>query len=252
MTWLQYALYAPLSLSDTPVPTIMAVITEVKAHAGTDYWRKPPATDRSNAPIAQTVRLPSQQFRSARVTVSADWTRLYDQGGILIHSPVTVDQGKRCWVKAGIEFAGGRPNVSVVSAREWADWSLNPLPTSGNSITIELSREDEGKGSALWVYLVENGRRADLPIREVTWVFEQEGEIEVGLYAARPTKVDDDDSELVVKFENFSYVCLHLNQNPGQSNAALDYRSRCKNKCKAPEWVKIKSRLCPLLSYICR
>ena len=120
-----------------------------------------------------------------------------------------------------------------------------------DTATIELSREDEGKGSSLWVYLVENGRRADLPIREVTWVFEQEGEIEVGLYAARPTKVDDDDSELVVKFENFSYVCLHLNRSPGWSNADLNTRNQCKNKYNAAEWVRIKSHLCLSLSYIC-
>lgn len=187
----------------------MAALTEVKARAGTDYWRKPPAIDRGDAPTKQIIKIPSQQFKTARVTVSADWTRLYDQGGILIHLPATVGQGKRCWVKSGIEFVSGRPNLSVVAAREWADWSLHPAPSSGGaSVTIEVEREAvdaaNGTGSSLNVFVVENGRRAELPIREVTWAFEQEGEIEIGLYAARPTKVEGDNSELLVKFENFS------------------------------------------------
>lgn len=198
---------------------------EIKARAITDYWRKPPSINTSNAPSAYSVTLPSHTFTSARVTVSADWTRLYDQGGLLVHLPSTVvvpvgegqgqgESKRRCWVKTGIEFVGGEPKVSVVAAREWADWSLNTLPRpTSKSVTIELVREQidiaNGKGSSLFVYLVEDeetGRRGEVPIREVTWAFEQEGEIEVGLYAARPTKLDGDggESELNVKFEAFS------------------------------------------------
>ncbi|THG96539.1 hypothetical protein EW145_g7761 [Phellinidium pouzarii] len=161
---------------------------QVKVAATTDYWRKPPVIDVSDAPISAARTLLSTDFHRARVTVSAPWTRLYDQGGLLVFLPTSVgntfgkiEPTKRCWLKAGIELCGGRPNLSAVAAREWADWSLNPL--SGDSVTIEIAREpvdsEKGLGSSLLVYTVENGERSLLPVREVTWAFEHEGEITV-------------------------------------------------------------------------
>ncbi|KAI5120971.1 hypothetical protein M0805_006643 [Coniferiporia weirii] len=183
---------------------------QLKAKATTDYWRKPPNIDVSDAPIS-TRTLSSTDFHRARVTVSASWTRLYDQGGLFILLPSSVGETtggteptKRCWLKTGIEFCGGQPNLSTVAAREWADWSLNPL--TGNSVTIEIAREPvdsaKGLGSSLLIYSVENGQRSALPVREVTWAFEHEGEIAVGVYAARPTKTEGDTGdELIVDFE---------------------------------------------------
>ncbi|KAL5523966.1 hypothetical protein ACEPAG_8139 [Sanghuangporus baumii] len=172
---------------------------QLRAKAVTDYWRKPPSRDVSDAP-KHTLQLSSDAFHKATVTVSASWTRLYDQGGLLILLPTSTG-GKRFWVKAGIELAGGRPNLSVVTAREWADWSLHPL--DGDSVTIQIEREP--KGSSLFVYVVKDNQREELPVREVTWAFEQEGEIEVGVYAARPTKLNErDEDELIVNFGDIS------------------------------------------------
>ncbi|KAF8756900.1 hypothetical protein RHS01_04053 [Rhizoctonia solani] len=53
----------------------------VQALPGTDLWRKPPSTVSTNAP-AYVVYRPLRTFKRARVTVGADWTRLYDQGGL--------------------------------------------------------------------------------------------------------------------------------------------------------------------------
>lgn len=172
---------------------------------GTDFWRKPPGIDSSNAPThVKTVS--SRDFHRARVTVTAPWTRLYDQGGLFIFFPSQAS-GKRCWLKTGIEFFHGRPNVSTVAAREWADWSLNAL--DGKSVTIEVEREEfneeKGTGSSLFVYTVVDGKRLEVPIREITWAFAEEGEMSVGVYAARPTAIGDGDAEeLEVKFDNFT------------------------------------------------
>ena len=176
---------------------------QLKAAAPTDFWRKPPNLDAATAPTHLRT-LSSKDFHGARVTVSADWTRLYDQGGFFLYLPSTVGDAKRCWVKVGIEFYSDRPNLSTVAAREWADWSL--LPLDDKSVTIEIKREEvnleKGKGSSLWVYLVEGEKHT--AVREVTWAFETEGEIAVGLYAARPTVIDGETGEeLVVNFENF-------------------------------------------------
>lgn len=174
------------------------------AKAPTDYWRKPPSLDVGNAPT-YLKELHSTEFQRARVTISADWVRLYDQGGIFVEFPGSAGD-KRFWLKSGIEYYNDRPNLSTVAAREWADWSL--LPLKEKKVTVEIEREGrdpaKGSGSSLWVYLVEvvDGKEVRTAVREVTWAFETEGTLKVGLYAARPTE-EDGSQELVVKFEEF-------------------------------------------------
>jgi len=179
--------------------SVGSALAALKAAAPTDYWRKPPDIDVSNAPTAlSTVSV--KTFRRARVTVSADWTRLYDQGGIFVSFPKPLPDGRRCWLKTGIEYYGGRTCLSTVAAREWADWSLIPMPSPTTSVTIEIEREAvdaaSKSGSSLWVYLVEGERRA--AVREITWAFEgveDTDTFQVGLYAARPTKADPETGE---------------------------------------------------------
>jgi len=177
--------------------------THLSASAPTDYWRKPPALDVSSAP-KDLKTVSSSQFHRARVTVSAPWTRLYDQGGLLVFFP-NKSGGKQFWLKTGIEYYNGQANLSTVSAREWADWSL--LPLESDTVTVEIEREhvdrEAGTGSSLWVYLVEGEKRT--AVREVTWAFEEEGDVQVGVYAARPTKSDNETGEAIrVSFSNFS------------------------------------------------
>lgn len=183
--------------------------TQLTARAPTDLWRKPPSLDVSNAPT-HTLPLASKAWHRARVTVSASWSRQYDQGGLVIFLPSSVG-GKRSWVKAGIEYVGGRAHLSVVAAREGADWSLFPIEES--SVRIEFAREpideEKGRGPSLFVYRLRDdgggdgdGARVEPPIRKITWAFDEEGEIEVGVYAARPTKLDEEDGEeLTVSFD---------------------------------------------------
>ena len=123
-------------------------------------------------------------FKSARVTVTADWATLYDQGGLalLIIDPPDPHPRPR-WIKTGLEFVGGKAEVSTVVTEGWSDWSLRPSVTGGE-VTVEMRSEEDG---SLWVYLVHgNGGRS--PMREVTWWGALEGEVEVyvGVYAARP------------------------------------------------------------------
>lgn len=178
---------------------------QLKTAAPTDFWRKPPGLNVATAPTHLRT-YSSKEFRRARVTISAQWTRLYDQGGLFVYLPATAgstDDSERFWIKSGIEYYNDRVNLSTVAAREWADWSLLPLEES--SVTIEIEREqvnpEKGKGSSLWVYLVEGDERT--AVREITWAFETEGEISVGVYAARPTTSDaEDGEELAVSFED--------------------------------------------------
>ena len=169
----------------------------LKAAPRTDFWYKPPSVNSTNAPVHHLTSISTKEFHRARVTVTADWTRLYDQGGIFIYFPDLPSIPKRRWLKSGIEFFHERPNLSTVASREWSDWSLNHI--SGKEVTIEVEREKEdeakGFGSSLFVYRVVDGVRDECPIREVTWAFEIEGEMQVGVYAARPTHAGEDDGE---------------------------------------------------------
>ncbi|KMU78209.1 hypothetical protein CISG_07049 [Coccidioides immitis RMSCC 3703] len=136
----------------------------LKAAPGTDLWSKPPSTVRSNAPtITRAIAL--SRFQRARVHVSADWSTLYDQGGLVL----MMEHKARKWIKTGIEFVSGRPY----------------------------------KG-ALWVYVVEKreGEEIMVPVREITWAFAEEEDVKAlaGVYACRPAK---EGGELDVVFRDF-------------------------------------------------
>ncbi|KAF8507463.1 hypothetical protein BU17DRAFT_57388 [Hysterangium stoloniferum] len=170
----------------------------VHAFPGTDLWRKPPKLDVNNAPY-WIANIPADKFKRARVTVSANWSRQYDQGGLVLFLPSWPEH--TLWVKTGIEFVDGRTNISTVAARDAADWSLLPAPEGQEKTTIEIEREEvdekNGTGSSLWIYHIEGERRT--AVREVTWVFKEkeqlEGSISVGFYGARPAKTGEDDRE---------------------------------------------------------
>lgn len=177
----------------TPLPTEFTIT----APPSTDIWRKPPSTHSFTAPILHRT-IPLSTFHKARLAVSANWKNLYDQGGLILVVPQP--DGAHKWVKTGIEFVHGRPNISTVAADRWADWSLVPLANEGgNSVTVEMGREVDG---SLWVFVVEGVERR--AVREVTWVFEDVGgegredrECWVGAYAARPS---GEGEALVVSF----------------------------------------------------
>lgn len=189
------------SQAPVPDPASLASGFSISAPPGTDIWAKPPSTLPFNAPILHQI-IPLEKFKRARVQVRANWEILYDQGGLLLalHEKGTTKHEERKWVKTGIEFVNGRPNVSTVAKDQWADWSLLPNPNAGGhepTATIEMVREEDG---SLWIYLVEGGKEKT-PIREVTWVFEKEEGLEcwIGAYAARPK--DELHKALEVKFE---------------------------------------------------
>lgn len=182
------------------LPTAMK-FQPITVHAGpkSDLWRKPPSTDVDNAPtvlISMPIKL--HRFRSAKVTVSADWNTKYDQGGLALFIP---DEDITKWVKTGIEFVWGKPHISAVATSRWSDWSIVPLPESaGGKVTIQVEREVKGNDrvESLWIYIVNPETGEKQGIREITWWFRHDidgGNTEpakdrcllVGVYGARPT-----------------------------------------------------------------
>ncbi|KAH7100416.1 hypothetical protein BKA62DRAFT_706212 [Auriculariales sp. MPI-PUGE-AT-0066] len=175
--------------------------------APTDLWRKPPSHDVYNAPH-KTVPVAVSKFKRVRTTVRADWTRLYDQGGLIILGPTNTTGGSpRWWAKAGVELHAGKPAVSSVATApgSFSDWALVPgLVNSNGSATIEFAVEPE-LDNALWLYVVDkDGQREAL--REITWWndLSVHDVIHVGAYVARPTEGSEEPQDLLVEFSQFA------------------------------------------------
>ncbi|CDM36317.1 hypothetical protein DTO013E5_6774 [Penicillium roqueforti] len=181
--------------SDAEVPGkgVLPAEFTIKTPASTDIWAKPPSTISFSAPILYK-SVPLKSFKRIRVAVTGLWEKKYDQGGVVL--VLNTAGGGQKWVKCGIELTHGKPHLSVVAKDNWADWSLLPVPSGSGSATLELVREED---NSLWIYLVEGLQKS--PIREVTWIFEQENveDFWVGIYAARPST---EGGELSVKFSH--------------------------------------------------
>lgn len=203
---------------DLPTTMNFPPIT-IKASPDTDLWRKPPCTDRDNAPIILVgTPINLHKFHSAKVTVSADWNTKYDQGGLALFIP---DEDTTKWVKTGIEFVWGKPYISTVATSRWSDWSIAPLPeNAGGKITVQVEREVKGteRVESLWVYIVNQETGEKLGIREVTWWFRHDIEhagnepqasprcLLIGVYGARPSVPEGEGKEkedLIVQLDGF-------------------------------------------------
>ena len=78
---------------------------------------------------------------TATVEFRGDYEHLYDQAGLMLR----IDE--RNWIKAGIEFVGGRKMLSVVVTRDFSDWSTMPLPVEADWLKFRCSR----RGAAMQV-----------------------------------------------------------------------------------------------------
>ena len=81
---------------------------------------------------------------------------------------------------------------------------------TGAAGTVEVEREvvDGKLTSTLWVYAFEGLERK--PVREITWVFDGVGDegnddAYIGVYAAKPTK-DEDDGERALEVSISDYL----------------------------------------------
>lgn len=86
---------------------------------------------------------------AVEVTFRVDYDAQFDQAGVLVWAHA------RRWVKTGVEFVDGTPQLGAVVTHEHSDWSSAPVPTwagavvtlrvsrSGDALTIRARRENE-------------------------------------------------------------------------------------------------------------
>jgi len=72
---------------------------------------------------------------TATLQFSGEYEELYDQAGLMLR----LDE--RNWIKAGVEFVGGRQMLSAVVTRDFSDWSTMPLPGSHEWLTLRCTRQ---------------------------------------------------------------------------------------------------------------
>lgn len=78
------------------------------------------------------------QGSAVEVSWLLDYSEQFDQAGLLIWS----DQEH--WIKAGIEFADGKPQLGAVVTNKLSDWSVAPVPTWMNKVVhLRVSRSGD-------------------------------------------------------------------------------------------------------------
>ncbi len=125
--------------------------------------------------------------RSAvEVSFIADFDQQFDQAGVLLRAD------ERHWIKSGVEYADGAPQVGAVVTADVSDWSTAPFPQwHGREVTVRASRS----GDAVTIRA-----RADGP-----WQLVRLAPIDPALaWKAGPFTCAPSRSGLVVRFTRFA------------------------------------------------
>jgi regulation of enolase protein 1 (concanavalin A-like superfamily) len=105
----------------------------VTARNGSDFWRTTSYGFVHDDGHALLTDFPAGT--AVEVTFVAELAEQFDQAGVMVR----VDE--RNWMKAGIEFCDGLPQLGAVVTRDVSDWSSGPVPEwAGRVVTVRASR----------------------------------------------------------------------------------------------------------------
>jgi regulation of enolase protein 1 (concanavalin A-like superfamily) len=120
----------PVSLSNDG-----AVLT-VEAAAESDWWRTTSYGFIHDDGHALIKNFPNES--AIEVSFILDYTEQFDQAGIFIAAD------SENWIKAGVEFCDGFPQVGAVVTQTNSDWSVAPVAEWMNKeVTIRVSRSGD-------------------------------------------------------------------------------------------------------------
>jgi regulation of enolase protein 1 (concanavalin A-like superfamily) len=112
-----------------------AVLT-VEAATESDWWRTTSYGFIHDDGHALVKEFPNES--AIEVTFVLNYTEQFDQAGIFI----TADSEN--WIKAGVEFCDGFPQVGAVVTQKNSDWSVAPVAEWMNKeVTIRVSRSGD-------------------------------------------------------------------------------------------------------------
>lgn len=108
----------------------------VTAKENSDFWRTTAYGFIHNSGHALLNDFP--QDSAVEVSWLLDYSEQFDQAGLLIWSD------DEHWIKAGIEFADGAPQLGAVVTNKLSDWSVAPVPTWMNKVVhLRVSRSGD-------------------------------------------------------------------------------------------------------------
>ena len=108
----------------------------VTAAQGSDAWRHTAYGFVHDDAHGLLSPLPAEA--AVEVTFTAAFTDQFDQAGVLLRAD------EETWVKAGVEYADGVPQVGAVVTLGRSDWSVRPVPEwAGRRVTVRLSRSGD-------------------------------------------------------------------------------------------------------------
>ncbi|MCA5923822.1 DUF1349 domain-containing protein [Curtobacterium oceanosedimentum] len=159
-------------------------VFRVTAVEGSDAWR---TTSYGFVHDSEHALLrPTDGPFSVEVSFVLDYAEQFDQAGVFLR----VDE--RNWVKAGVEFSDGSPQLGAVVTRDVSDWSVAPVPEwAGRVVTVRASRD----GDAVTVRAWADGEEPRLV--RVAYL-DPEAVVSAGLLCAGPTRAG-----LTVSFTGF-------------------------------------------------
>ena len=115
----------------------------VTAVQGSDAWRTT-----SYGFVHDSEHALVQEFAGAaavEVSFVLEFAEQFDQAGVFLR----VDD--RNWIKAGVEFSDGQPQVGAVVTRDVSDWSVAPVPEwAGRTVTVRASRDGDAVTIRAW------------------------------------------------------------------------------------------------------
>ncbi len=159
-------------------------VFRVTAVEGSDAWR---TTSYGFVHDSEHALLrPTDGPFSVEVSFVLDYAEQFDQAGVFLR----VDE--RTWVKAGVEYSDGTPQLGAVVTRDVSDWSVAPVPEwAGRVVTVRASRD----GDAVTVRAWADGEEPRLV--RVAYL-DPEAVVSAGLLCAGPTRAG-----LTVSFTGF-------------------------------------------------
>jgi regulation of enolase protein 1 (concanavalin A-like superfamily) len=113
---------------------------------------------------------------AVEVTFDVDFDQQFDQAGLMLRADAET------WLKSGVEFSDGAPQLGAVVTLGRSDWSVAPVPGwAGRRVTVRASRS----GDAVTV----RARVDDEPFRLVRVAAFPEGvAVQAGPYCCAPTR----------------------------------------------------------------
>ncbi len=159
----------------------------VTAAEGSDAWRTTSYGFVHDDEHALLAPLPSGL--AVEVSFDATMSQQFDQAGLFLK--VSANH----WIKAGIEYADGRPNLGAVVTDQVSDWSSAPVPHwSGRRVTIRASRA----GDAVTL----RARVGDEPFDFFRLLpLDPTAEVAAGPYLCAPTRAG-----LTVRFHSWTWT----------------------------------------------